>query len=359
MLGDFLYGLLLVTTVLVVLGIFRLMRGIRRSTDIPSERLFILTFVLLCLTAMLFVFFNGWVSEYRAPGERSKSSEQLFVERIYPPLATAQQRLEHQVVQLNALQEQIVAMRSLHPQQAGRLQRAYKAWQQERKDLSQLKIKIDREVRLARIQHETADKDYITDEFNRVAVDYEKIISDRLSLYEDSQLKVNAAMLDNVVYQLKNLSRLRRGKNAGMAASGKVVRSVFSVATTEVLSEYLRKTDPALADTFDGIGRQIVVAAQRRREVRNFSLENIDLQPTLNKIMNDWLQFENQGIYYRDQLLHAIQAEYLAVILGVNKHDNQIVRLNQMIKSKLPELYQDLNQSRAGLEKSYKTSSQR
>ncbi len=359
MLGDFLYGLLLVTTVLIVLGIFRLMRSIRRSTGIPSERLFILTFILLFLTAMLFVFFNGWVGEYRSPGERSKSDEELFVERIYPPLATAQQRLEHQVVQLNKLQEQIVNMRSLHPQQAVRLQRAYKAWQQERKDLAQLKIKIDREVRLARIQHETADKDYITDEFNRVAVDYEKIISDRLSLYEDSQLKVNATMLDNVRYQLKNLSRLRRGKNASMTSGDKVMRSMFSVKTTEVLSDYLRKTDPSLADTFDGIDRQIVVAAQRRREVRNFSLENIDLQPTLDKIMKDWLQFENQGIYYRDQLLHAIQAEYLAVIMGVNKHDNQIVRLKQTIKNKLPELYQDLNQARAGLEKSYKTSSQR
>jgi hypothetical protein len=166
-------------------------------------------------------------------------------------------------------------------------------------------------------------------------------------------------MLDNVRYQLKNLSRLRRGKNASMTSGDKVMRSMFSVKTTEVLSDYLRKTDPSLADIFDGVDRQIVVAAQRRREVRNFSLENVDLQPTLDKIMKDWLQFENQGIYYRDQLLHAIQAEYLAVIMGVNKHDSQIVRLKQTIKNKLPELYQDLNQTRAGLEKSYKTSSQR
>ena len=278
-----------------------------------------------------------------------------FVKKIYPPLITAENKLSRQITQLHDLQKQIVKLRSEHPQQADRLQFAYSQWLNERKELSQLKLQLDRSVRNAWIQHKTQDEAVIASAFNRQAVDWEKIISDRLDRLQNSQLKVNNAMLDNVMLQNRKLSRLRRGKNANFATSGAVFKSAFSSETKATLLKYFEEVTPDVAETFAVMGDEINIASQRGREVRNYALDNPDLKPTLDKVTASWLQLENKSIYYRDRILHSIQGMYLAVLLGTNKRDKQLGRLTKTLNQKIPALAAELEKSRTLLEKSYKT----
>ena len=354
---DFLYGLLWVMTVSAVIYTFFLARRIRRNSSVPIERLFVMTFVLLIAIAMTFVFLNKQLNQSedgRGVGV-SKMEHYDFVKQVYPPLIVAQNKLSHQITQLYDLQKQILKLRGEHPQQAERLQFAYNQWFEERKGLSQIKLNLDRSVRSAWIQHKTQDKKAITSAFNRQAVDWEKIISDRLARLQDSQLKVNNAMLDNVTLKNRSLLRLKRGKNANFATSGAVFKSAFASDTTATLEAYFDEAASDVAETFSKMSNEINVASQRGRQVRNYALENPDLKPTLDKVVTNWLQLENRSIYYRDQVLHAIQANYLAVILGTNKRDNQLVRLERALKSKIPELYSEIKGARESLEKSYKT----
>ena len=354
---ELLHGLLWVSTALAVIFTFILARRIRRNSDTPTERLFVMTFALLFGVAVMFFFFNKQLKQSGNAHETgtAKMEHYEFVKQVYPPLITTQNKLTHQIKQLNDLQKQILKLRSSHPQQTDRLQFAYTQWLNERKELSQIKLKLDRSVRTAWIQHKTQDKKAIASEFNRQAVDWEKIISDRLARLQDSQLKVNNAMLDNVMMQNRNLSRLRRGKNANFSTSGAVFKSAFTAETTATLLTYFDEVSPDMAEIFEEMGKEINLASQRRREVRNYALENADLKVTLDKVMANWLQLENRSIYYRDQILHAIQGSYLAVILGTNKRDNQLRRLNKTLKQTIPSLYAELKKSRKSLEKSYKT----
>jgi hypothetical protein len=321
------------------------------------ERLFVLTFMMLVAIVMAFVFLNKQLNITESGSVRgvAKMEHYDFVNQIYPPLISAQNKLSHQITQLHDLQKQIAKLRGLHPQQAERLQFAYTQWQNERKDLSQIKLMLDRSVRSAWIQHKTQDKTVIASEFNRQAVDWEKIISDRLGQLQDSQLKVNNAMLDNVMLQNRNISRLRRGKNANFASSGAIFKSAFSPETTQTLLDYFAEADSSTSETFSEMGNEINIASQRGREVRNYALENPDLKPTLDKVTTNWLQLENKSIFYRDQVLHAVQSGYLAVVLGTNKRDNQLIRLDKTLKVKVPELHEELKRARQSLEKSYKT----
>ena len=354
---DLSYGLLWIIAVAAVIFTFLLARRIRRNSDMPIERLFVMTFALLFGIAMMFFFLNKQLHKADGVDERGvvKMEHYDFVKQIYPPLITAQNKLAHQITQLNDLQKQVLKLRSEHPQQADRLQFVYNQWLNERKELSRLKFKLDRSVRGAWIQHKTQDKKVVASAFNRQAVDWEQIISDRLARLQDSQLNVNNKMLENVIVQRKNLSRLRRGKNANFATSGAVFKSAFTPETTEILLAYFDETSPNLAEKFDEMGSEINTASQRGREVRNYALENPDLQPTLDKVMTNWLQLENKSIYYRDQILHAIQGRYLAVILGTNKRDNKLRLLDKILKQKISELHGELKKSRTSLEKSYKT----
>ncbi len=354
---DLLYGLLWIITVAAVVFTFLMARRIRRNSDMPIERLFVMTFGLLFGIAMLFFFLNNQLHTITSGDEGGavKMAHHDFVKQVYPPLITAQNKLTHQITQLNDLQKRILKLRSEHPQQADRLQFVYSQWLNERKELSQIKLKLDRSVRNAWIQHRTQDKKVVASAFNRQAVDWEKIISDRLARLQDSQLKVNNKMLDNVIIQDKNLSRIRRGKNANFATSGAVFKSAFTPETTATLLAYFDETSPDLAKQFEEMGNEINIASQRGREVRNYAIENPDLKPTLDKVMTNWLQLENKSIYYRDQLLHAIQGRYLAVILGTNKRTNKLRRLDKKLKQKIPELHGELKKSRSSLEKSYKT----
>ena len=56
---DALYGLLWIITVLAVIFTFVLARRIRRNSGMPTERLFVLTFVLLLGVAAAFFFFQS------------------------------------------------------------------------------------------------------------------------------------------------------------------------------------------------------------------------------------------------------------------------------------------------------------
>ena len=355
MLADFLYGLLIVVTVLAVFGIFRIARRLRRSSDVPTERLLVMTLVMLGILVSLFFFFNAQLDGYRTSnGEVQKTDQQLFVEKIYPPLAQAQTLLNYQLKQLTILQERIFELSRNHPQQSSRLQLAYNIWKYERQGLTKLKTRVDRAVRVAMGVHKVSDKTYIESTFTREAVDWEKIISDRLNEYHDNQLKVTNTMIDNVILQNKSLSQLKQNKNNFATASRTNLKSGFDPKTVAPLIEYLENTEPTLAEILTKLGGEVTTATQKRREARNYSLENPDLEPVFRKIIDGWLQLENKGVYYRDQLLHAIQAEYLAVLLGTNKKDNQIVRLKRSTSELARTLYDDLTSSRQILEKSYK-----
>lgn len=356
MLADFLYGLLIVVTVLAVFGTFRMARSLRRSSDVPSERLLVMTLVILGLLIVLFFFFDSQLDDYRtSKGEVIKTTQQLFVEKIYPPLAEAQSLLNYQLQQLTMLQKRIYELSRDHPQQSARLKLAYNAWKHERQGLTQLKSRADRAVRVAMGLYRVSDKTFVESEFNREAVDWEKIISDRLNKFHDSQLKVTNAMLDNVMLQNKNLNTVLRNKGVLTTVDGGVIKSEFDSRTIIPLLEYLEKTEPDLAETLVNIGKEASNATQKRQEVRNYSLEHPDLQPVLSKVIDGWLQLANKGVYYRDQLLHAVQAEYLAVLLGTNKKDNQILRLKKSISTQSQALHEELEKSRISLGKSYKT----
>ena len=355
MLADFLYGALIVSTVLAVLGIFRIARRIRRSSGAPTERLLVLTLVMLGGLVILFFFLNAQLDNYRTSnGEVRKTDQQLFVEKIYPPLAQSQNLLDYQLKQLTTLQERIFQLSRNHPQQSSRLQFAYNTWKTERQGLTKLKSRADRAVRVAMGVHKVSDKSYIESTFTREAVDWEKIISDRLNEYHDSQLKVTNSMIDNVILQNKNLSQLSRNKNNVVTSTRTMLKSGFDPKTVAALMEYLENTEPGLAESLIKLEGEVTTATQKRRQARNYSLENPDLAPVFSKVIDGWLQLENKGVYFRDQLLHAIQAEYLAVLLGTNKKDTQIVRLKKTVTQVLQALYEDLISSRKVLEKSYK-----
>ena len=124
---DLLHGLLWVITLSAVLYTFILARRIRRNSSMPIERLFVMTFTILVIIAVACVFLNKQLDQNEDGNERgvAKMEHHDFVNQIYPPLITAQNKLSHQITQLYDLQKQILKLRSLHPQQAERLQFAY------------------------------------------------------------------------------------------------------------------------------------------------------------------------------------------------------------------------------------------
>ena len=354
---NILNGLLWVITLSAVVYTFILARRIRRNSSMAIERLFVMTFALLFAIAVTFFYLNNQLNHSVSGDGRglAEIEHHDFVSQIYPPLITAQNKLAHQISRLNDLKKQILKLRTNHPQQSERLQFAYTQWLNDRKDLSQIKQNLHKSIRNAWIQHKTQDKNTVASAFSRQAVDWEKIISDRLARLQDTQLKVSNAMLDNVMLQNRGVSKLELNKNRNLASSGAVFKSAFGSTATVDLLKYLDETSPDAAEIFSRLGQEINIASQRGREVRNFALENADLKPTLDRVATSWLDLENRAIYYRDQLMHAIQASYLAVILGTNKRDNQLVRLNKTLDRQIAALYEEIIDRRMSLEKSYKT----
>lgn len=354
MLADFLYGLLLVVSALAVIAVFRHIRKLRRTSNTPSEHLFILMFALLFGVLLGYLLINKQLEKLNVVDEGQIMSEkEVFVGKFYPPLLETQKQLNSQVISLKDLQKQIVALRDEHPQQKDRLQFSYSVWHRERKGLVTLKNELDKSIHSAWSHHNARENSFIDDQFSRDAVDWDKAIKTRLDEYHDGQLEVTNAMLDNVISQRKNLSEMVVGANAVAMPQGVVLKSVFSEKTVDKLLEALNIRSPKRAALLDDMSKEVNFTVQKHREVRNYSLDKPELQATLQRVMKEWMALENRAIYYRDQMLHAVQADYLARILGVNQRDSQLVRLEREINKMLPILLNDLNESRKALNKSY------
>lgn len=357
MLADILYGLLLFVCALAVIYVFRHIRKLRHNSDIPPERLFVLMFALLAGVFIGYLLLASQISKVGIPdAELEKTEKEAFVEQLYPPLFITQQQLNSQVLNLKDLQKQIVVLRDEHPQQKDRLQFTYSVWNRERKGFVSLKSDLDKSIHKAWSYHKRNDKNFVENKFSREAVDWDEAIKSRLSEYQGSQLEVTNAMLDNVILQRQNLSELVIGQSAVELVDGVSLKSVFSVNTVDKLLSALTARSSKQVALLDSINQEVNYATQKRREVRNYALDKPDLQATLQRVMKDWRSLENRAVYYRDQVLHAVQADYLARILGVNQRDNQIVRLERAINKKLPVLLNDLKASREILEKSYQFS---
>jgi len=315
-------------------------------------------FVLLVGVFLSYLLVNNQLNKLGVPdSELEKTEKEAFVELLYPPLFVTQQQLNSQVVNLKDLQKRIVALRDEHPQQKERLEFTYAIWNRERKDFVELKAEIDRSVHKAWSYHKRKDKHSVETKFSREAVDWDKAIKSRLSEYQGSQLQVSNTMLDNVILQRKSLSELAVGKRTVELADGVLLQSDFSINTVDKLLAGLAIRSPKQVALIELMGKEINFTVQKRREVRNYALDKPNLQVTLQRVMKDWLSLENRATYYRDQALHAVQADYLARILGVNQSDNQIIRLGREINKKLPALLNDLQAARAKLDKSYQLSS--
>ncbi|PWQ94541.1 hypothetical protein [Leucothrix arctica] len=357
MLADILYGLLLFVCALAVIGVFRHIRSLRRSNSIPSEQLFILMFVLLLGVCLGYLLLNSQINKLDlVEDDQGHTEKQVFIEKLYPPLVLSQDHLNNQVTSLKSLQKQIVALRDEHPQQKERLQFSYSVWSRERKELVILKSDLDKAVHRAWSYRKTKDNSFVENKFSREAVDWDKAIKSRLSEYQESQLQVTNSMLDNVMLQRQNLSELVIGNKVIAKANATLTQSAFSIATVDKLVEALAIRSPKRVALLESMTQAISVAIQKRREVRNYALDKPNLQTALQRVMDDWFALERRSIYYRDQVLHAVQADYLARILGVNQRDNQIVRLEREINKVLPVLLNKLKASNVNLEKSYQLS---
>ncbi|PID45670.1 MAG: hypothetical protein CSB47_07720 [Proteobacteria bacterium] len=354
MLAYFLYGLLIAVTVLAVLGIFHMARRLYHVSGVPSEYLLVMTLAMLGALVVSVFFIKERIDSTQLPNSNAhKTEQQLFVEQVYLPLADAQSELNRKLKQLAVLQQQIAKLSRRHPQQSVNLRLAHDVWRSERRGMMQLKSEVDHVVRAAMGLHKATDPFFMESTFNRDAVDWEKVISRRLSEYRNNQLKVTNAMVDNAIQQIKNLKKVQRAKDTFATASGVKLKSAFSSETVNDLLAYLEKVQSSTADKIVGLGREVGMAASKRQEVKYDVLENPNLQGVLGKVMEDWLRLGNKGIYYRDQLLHAVQADYLAIKLGVNKKNDQLVELRRLLSEQSQLMYEDIRLSRLKLEQSY------
>ncbi|RVU85447.1 hypothetical protein EOL70_05740 [Leucothrix sargassi] len=354
MLVDTLHYFLIILSVLATLATFSHIRGLRRTGEYSSEQLFIFMFCLLAAIAFGYFILKAQVNKLEvSDDEHYRSEKELFIEQTYPPLFVSQKQLYAQIDNLSDLQKQIVALRDNHPQQKDRLESVYAIWNQERKRLVNLKTELERAVHKAWTEQNSRNSGFVDSQFSREAVDWDKVLKRRLAEYENAQIEVTNTMLDNVIEQRQALSELSPVKGAPELPSGQMRQTVFSAATVKILAEALALREPKRVALLDSMNKEVSYAAQRRREVRNYALDKPNFQVALRRVMDDYFALENEAVYYRDQVLHAVQADYLARILGVNQRDNQMIRLEREIGKKLPVLLDDLNTTRLAIDKSY------
>lgn len=348
-----------------------LVRQIKKDGQLSQEKLTRLSAFLfmpfILIFALVFYGLSSWRADLKY--QQSRVEVEKFVNRVYPPLAESQQSLLQSISHMRKLQESIEPLRDEHINHAGLLDKIATEWRDSQQTLYTLYAETDKEIRHAWISYKTMDQQDVLDKFNTKAVK----LNDKITkLDRDYQVGVRGAK-DELIKSIDAARRLledkkrrtKQKKKKSKAKSKKQIKGKnkdnqepivivnFTERTTAKLLAFLSRLDDALADEVLRLEEDIRIARQRHEEVRLYLKDNPDLQLPLSKVMNGWQQLQRTNHQYKNQILYALEAEYLARKLGLSKNDPSVSAMHKTLQSKIPSIVRKARMQRVALERSY------
>lgn len=345
-----------------------LVRQIKKDGQLSQEKLTRLTALLfipaIIIFALIFYGLSNWRAEIKY--QQNKIEIDKFVERVYKPLADSQQSLLESVSHMRLLQDGISSLRAEHTNHADLLRNIATEWSNGKQTLYHLYVDTDKEIRHAWISYKTMNQQDVLDKFYTKAVR----LNDKITKHnKDYQVGVRGAKdelvnsIDSARYLLDNKKKKAKNKRKGKKKNKKVKTKDnakdsslivdFKEETSVTLLSFLSRLDENLSTEVKRLYEDTRIAKQRQEEVRLYLKDNNDLQQPLNKVIEGWKQLEINNHKFINQILYALEAEYLARKLGLSKNNPAIHAMNKSLKKRIPEIVSGAKAKREALERSY------
>lgn len=335
------------------------MRQIKIDGRLPEKKrntLGIILFVpALIIFGLLFKQLADWRTDIRSGQEQAELDK--FVGYIYEPLLKSQEGIKLEQRKMQRILRDMELMGREHPNHEQLIANIVNRWYVGLQDLWVAYSKTNREIKYYWLLSRTNEGQDIKSKFSKRAIGlktnndkavkkYQKIIYlIRDDLIES--LDVARALLDS------NRKPARKKKKREMNQFIRENIQPFNDATTAKLVEFVGRVDERLKVEVEKLQELIRKSGQQSVIIRNYLQNNPDLEAPLTITINNWVILENQSRDKLNQILYAIEAEYVAINLDLPLQDAAIRSMHRSLLKDVPLIVGKALKQKKNIDQSY------
>lgn len=357
--ANFIFVVFLLLSLLVFAVLVLLVRQIKKDGRLPPEKLSTLTAILfipaLIIFALVFKGIAGWRSNIQLQNNQIEVG--AFVKSVYQPLAVSQQKLHAKLSETNSLLLEIESMELTYPNHVELVRHVKKQWKAGQAVLFKTYHNTDKQIRRAWIAHNTMDREDVLSKFSKQAVHLEVQIHKAEKKYLTHIYSVQTQMVRSLDQARRLLdshrkpARTKKGRLANKLLSEKI--RPFSSTTSAEIIGYLSLVDVQLQDEIATLQQLIRHAGQQMLVLNNHLYKNRDLKLPLTKAINDWKLFEEVSKQQLQQILFAIEAEFVARKLGLSGNSPAVRAMHKSLLIGIPAIVGKAHKKRKAIDQSY------
>jgi hypothetical protein len=336
------------------------MRQIKKDGRLPQDKMTTLAAILfipgIIVFALVYKGLSGWRADIQY--EKEAMEREQFVTDIYAPLASSQKSL---VSEFSKMQKRLQAsgdMQLTYPNHAELVQSVSNQWREGQRSLYFVHDETDKEVRFAWIAHNRLDQQDVLTKFSKKAV----LLESKIKQSErDYQLKIVNSQSDLIrgldsarllLASFRSPPKSKKQRLLNQALREKI--RPFNDRTKSDLLDYLETIDPRLKTEMESFQILIQMAAQQSVVLDKHLIKNPDLEKPLSIIINKWKALEQASQEYLKFILYAVEAEAVAVKLGLPQKNPAIQAMHKSLRLNIPAIVGKGLKQRKVIDQSYK-----
>ena len=357
--ANFILVVFLIVSLLILVVLVMLMRQIKKDGRLSQDKMTTLAAILFIPAILIFALVAKSISGWRADIQRDKELAQIsqFVEGVYQPLAVSQRSLLSSFSQMQNLLKDSQSMGLEFPNHARLISAVTGQWKEGQTVLYTVYNDTDKEIRRAWISYNTMDQQDVLSKFSKQAVHLKNSI---LSAEKKYQRHIHGVQNDLII----DLDRARRLLNANRkppkskkqkARNLETLEKIkpFNDRTTVRLVNFLGSIDRRLKEELESLQHIVYLSGQQAEVIRSHLLKNPDLEQPLNVIIHNWKSLEEEGQQHLNQILYAIESEYVALKLGLSSDSPAIKAMHKSLLKNIPFLTGKALKQRKIIDQSY------
>ncbi len=342
--ANFIFVVFLLLSLLVFVVLILLIRQIKKDGRLAPEKMSTLAGVLFIPSIIIFALLFKGLLDWRAEIQQQNNQIEIesFVGGVYQPLVKSRQSLRKSLNEMQGLLQEVESMGFEHPNHSDLIKRVKDQWQLGHSALYQTYSDTDKEVRRAWIAHNTMDSQDVLGKFSKQAVHIESQIKKAERDYQAHIYGVQDEMVKSLDEARKLLDANRKPAKSKKQriinqAVGEKIQPFNSLATSELIT-FLSTLDARLENEVLTLQELIRLSGQQVAIMKDHLYKNRDLEKPLTKIIGDWKELEENSNASLQQVLYAVEAEFVARKLGLSPNSPAIKAIHKSLLVNIPSI---------------------
>lgn len=353
-----------------------LLRQIKKDGRLPTKKRNTLSVILYIPAIIIFALVFKQISDWRSDIKRQNKHAEIynFANSVFPKLVTSQKAILEERNKMLLLLQKVQNLGVEHPNHIVLIDKIIEQWERGLKELKDAYKETDIQIRLGWISYKNGDdkgKKYVRTEFDRKAAQLylknqnaEKKYRNTIYSIQDKLIKsmddARALIKANrIPPRGKQKTRVQKIRDSIIPFSDQTVQKLISFTGEKIDTQRKGKIDAQLKGKIEGLQNIIRHAAQQSILLKNDLRNNPDLAAPLQITINRWNLLERISQEKLNEILYAIEAEYIARILKLPRHDQAIRAMHSSLKKEISYIVDQAFKNYKSITQSYSGSSRK